>query len=304
MLRPHLHHYEPESFDRPRFGYAQVANTAGVTSTTGGTFADNLVALAGDNLAVANYDTGGARWTEAWGIDSLHVAEIEAYYTRPSSTHDQTHGVRFSIASAAYNAVGHVGEVNLFGGPTTLNVFKSDTLTLSATTTASDCILFTWITEYDDLPGAAGNFATPAQVMALQQSTLALRCSAVASGTAGIYGTQRAIQADDTRLHADKYYAILGCTVQTAVHAVTLIGPDWAGQRIAIPAGNIQTMSSSWFVDQSLKWNKPLIPVFNSNNANGQTLVQVVDSATSTSPQIDFLMYELSGNPNPGVSGA
>lgn len=286
--------------------YAQIVTTASVASATGGTFADSLVANQGDSLAVANYagadDASGARWLEAWGIDSAHAAELAVIYSRPESTHDQQHGLRLSLQSAAFNAVGHVGEVSLLGGRETLNLFKSDTPQLLVTSTASDCVVFSWNTEYDNFPGASAAFVTQSFIDGVFKSRVGIRVSAVASGTAGAYGTQRAFNADDARLHANTWYAIQGINVQVPVHAVTLLGPDWGGQRIGIPAGSIQVASSSWFLDQQLKWSsggvqKPMIPVFNSNNA-GNVLVQVADSAASTSPQIDFQLAELTLPPS------
>lgn len=272
--------------------YAQVLTTASVASATGGTFADTLAANTGDSTAVANFATGGARWIEAWGIDSAHVGELEVIYTRPEATHDQQHGWRSSLQAAAFNAVGHVGDVNLLAGKDILNVFKSDQPQLLVSATASDCVLLSWITEYDDLPGAAAAFITPELAIAHQKSRVGIRVSAVASGTAGAYGAQRAFNADDDRLHANTWYAIIGANVQTSVTTISLIGPDFGGQRIGLPAGSISIASSTWFLDQSYKWGKGLIPVFNSNN-KANTLVQVADSAASTSPQIDFQLFEL-----------
>src|SRR5262249_12816631 len=138
--------------------YAQVLTTASVASATGGTFADNLAANSPDSLNVANFASGGARWLEAWGVDSAPGAELEVIYTRPEATHDQQHGWRSSIQSIAFNAVGHVGNVDLLQGKDNLNVFRSDTPTLSVTSTASDCVVVSWVTEYDDLPGASAAF--------------------------------------------------------------------------------------------------------------------------------------------------
>jgi hypothetical protein len=277
-------------------GYAQVLNTYSVASTTGGTFADNLVANSGDSLTVANYETGGARILEAWAIDSLHIAEGELIYTRPAATHDQQHGMRFNIQSSAFNSVGHVGEVSVLQGGDFINVFKSDTATISVTSTASDCVVYSQVIEYDDLPGASAVFATPATVNNLRKSRVGIACNAVASGTAGAYGATRAINADDDRLHADTWYAIIGVNVQTDVTTIALTGPDWGGQKLGIPAGSIQTSASNYFWDQSLKYGKGLIPCFNSNN-RGNTLVQVCDSAVSTSPKIDIQMIELTSYP-------
>src|SRR5438045_1962530 len=153
---------------------AIVLNSASKANTTGGTMADTLTANAGDSLAVANFNTGGAKVLEAWVIDSDSVAEGQWVYTRPEATHDQQRGFRF--------------------------------------------------------------------------------------------GAQRAFNADDDRLHANTWYAILGVTAQTVCTTVSLLGPDWGGQRVGLPLGALNTDQSSWFVDQSLKWNLPLIPCFNSNN--------------------------------------
>ena len=275
--------------------YAQVLTTASLASATTGTLTNVLVANQGDYVAVANFagaNDMGARIIEMWGIDSAHVAEGEMIYTRPEATHDQQHGWRYSIQAAAFNAVGYVAAVDLLQGKQVLNLFRSDTPQILWTATTTDALVQSWVTEYDDLPGASASFIAPQDVIDHHKSKVGIRVSAVASGTAGAYGAQRAFSADDDRLHANTWYAIEGLNVQTAVTTVSLIGPDFGGQRIGCPAGALNIASSSWFMDQSYKWGKAYVPVFNSNNKAG-TLVQVADSASSTSPQIDFQLIEL-----------
>lgn len=275
--------------------YAQVLTTASVASATGGTFADTLVANTGDSVSVANFageSDLGARWLEAWGIDSAHAAELAVIYSRPEATHDQQHGWRSSILAAAFNATGHVASVDLLQGKDVLNAYRSDTPQLLVTSTASDCIVLSWVTEYDNLPGASAAFISPLDVIQHHKSRVGIRVSAVASGTAGAYGAQRAFNADDDRLHANTWYAICGVNVQLPVTTISLIGPDFGGQRVGLPAGSYQGNSSGWFMDQSYKWGRAYVPVFNSNN-KANTLVQVADSSTSTSPQIDFQLVEL-----------
>src|SRR5438552_6908266 len=77
--------------------YAQILTTASKASLTGGAFADALSAASGDSLAVANFNTGGARVLEAWAIDNASVLEISWVFTRPESTHDQQRGIRRMI---------------------------------------------------------------------------------------------------------------------------------------------------------------------------------------------------------------
>jgi hypothetical protein len=275
--------------------YAQVLTTAFKANAAGGTFADTLAATTGDSLAVANFNTGGARVLEAWAIDSDSVAEFQWFYSRPEATHDQQHGVRFEVPAAALGGAATNAAFNVLQGMDVINLFKSDTATIQASCTAADDLILSYITEYDDLPGASAVFANPGQVAAMHKSKVGI-FSGPTGGTVGLYGTARAINADDDRLHANTWYAILGCTVQVQVTTISLIGPDWGGQRIGLPAGSLYLNSSSWFLDQSIKWNKPMIPCFNSNN-KGNVLVQVCDGEGATAAKIDFNLVELTGMP-------
>lgn len=275
---------------------AVVLTSASKAGTTGGTFADTLSANAGDSLAVANYNTGGARIIEAWGMDSTSVAEVSWVYTRPEATHDQQRGFRAQIPALTPGGAGNVAAVNLLPGLATIDLYKSDVATISVTSTAADNVLVSYQALYDDLPGASAVFASWDQVQALQKSAVGIFVNASGSATRGAYGTQRAFNADDDRLHANTWYAILGASVRTPVTTISLLGPDWGGQRIGLPAGALDTRSNTWFVDQTLKWGLPLVPCFQSNN-KANILVQVADTANAVSPAIDFFLYELTGMP-------
>lgn len=276
--------------------YAQVLTVASKANTTGGTFADTLTANSGDSLSVANFEGGGARVLEAWAADDTSAAEFSFVWTRPEASHDQSRGIRQSIPGVQGPGAGKTAAFPLLTGVATVKLFKSDTVTVSVSSTAADNVMAAWVTEYDDLPGAQAVFTSPDQVVALRKSTVGIRVSATGSATRGAYGSTRAFNADDNRLHANTWYALLGASVQVIVNTIALTGPDWGGQVIGFPAGYLQANSATWFLDQSIKWGKPLIPCFNSNNA-GNILVKVADLANAASPQIDFLLYELVGQP-------
>jgi hypothetical protein len=281
-------------------GRALVLNTASKANTTGGSFADTLTANSGDSLSVqsysANANVSGARVTEMWGIDSDSVAEIAVTLTRQQSVNDQTRGVKFNIPSLIPGGAASVGSHTMLGGLTTIPLYVQDTFAFTCTTTAADDVLVSWNTLYDDLPGSQAVLASWDQVQALRYTTLGLTCNAVASGTPGLYGTARAMNADDTRMIANTWYAILGISVQTVSTTVAFSGPDWGGWKIGMPAGALTVDSTSYFVDQTLRWGVPLIPCFNSANA-GNTNLFVADGEASTSPKIDVLMYALTGKP-------
>lgn len=276
--------------------HAIILTTAHVIAASGGTFADTAVVNTGDSLSVASYDSGGARIIEAWAIDSDSAAEGEWIYTRPDSTHDQQNGFKFGIPALSGGGAANNAGFNVLPGGLEIPVFLNDAATIKFSCTASDDIVISYLTEYDDLPGVgAVQFASWDQIKALRKSNLGLQCTAVA-GTVGLYGADRAINADDTRMHANTYYAILGVSVQTVVTTIKLRGPAWGGQGIGIPAGTPFANSNMWFVDQTLKRQRPFIPFFHSADA-GNVLVNVVDGEASTSPHIDFNMVELTSKP-------
>lgn len=281
-------------------GYARILTTAFKSSLTGGTFADTLAANSGDSLAISNYLTGAARITHAWGIDSASVAELAWTLTRYESVHDTQRGLRVEIPSLTPGGAGNVAAHTILKPPFSIPVFSGDTSTLTVSGTAADAVVVSYVTEYDDLPGVRATFATWEQVWALRATAIGLNNLPVASGTKGVYGSTRALNADDTRLSADKYYAILGVTAQTQVTTVALTSTTWGGQTIGIPVGALDLETTYWFVKESKESGKPLIPIINANDA-GNVLVKVADAAASTSPKLDWQMLELKSNPLAGV---
>src|SRR5579859_7878047 len=231
--------------------HAVVLNTASKAGTTGGTFADTLTANSLDSLAIPFFN-GKGRIFKMWGIDSDSVMELALTDSRVDSIHDPQYGIRFNCAAVAPGGAATVASHGFLDPPADIQLFPGDTLTMTVTTTASDDVAVSWLSEYDDLPGTQGTFATWDQVKNLRFTDIGLRCAPVASGTAGLYGTARALNADDTRLTGGKYYAILGFTVQTQVTTVSFKGASWGNNRIGLPAGALTLDNTHAFVDLSL----------------------------------------------------
>jgi hypothetical protein len=275
---------------------AIILNTASKAGTTGGTFADVLTANSRDSLAIPLTGDNNNLIFKGWGIDSDSVAEVALTDSRTDSIHDPQFGVRFNIPSLIPGGAAAVGSHMWLQGPTNIQVFPGDTLTATATTTASDDILISWLTKYNDLPGVAGQFARWEQVNALRDTTISVRCAPVASGTAGLYGTARAINADDSRWTGGKYYAVLGWTVQTICTTLAFSGQAWGNNRIGGPAGALTLDTTNYFVDLYHETGIPCIPVFNGYDA-ANVFLEAADGEASTSPKVDVWAYELSSNP-------
>ena len=52
-----------------------------------------------------------------------------------------------------------------------------------------------------------------------------------------------------------------------------LFGPDTGNFTIACPGHWDEQVSSGWFYEMARRWQTPLIPIINSNNAGSTTLV-------------------------------
>ena len=277
-------------------GPAIVLNTASKANTTGGTFADTLSANSGDSLSIANFNNGRARIFKMWGIDSDSIAELALTDTRSDSIHDPQYGVRTNIPALIPGGAASVGSHMLLQGPTDIEVYSGDTLTMTVTSTAADDVLVSWLTKYDALPGASGNFATWEQVHAMKTTTIGVRCAPVASGTPGAYGTGRAINADDSRWTGGKWYAILGWTVQTVCTTIAFQGTAWSNFKVGGPSGALTLDTTNYFVDLYRETGIPCIPCFNGFDASN-VLLYAADGEASTSPKVDVWAYELASNP-------
>jgi len=279
--------------------HAILLQTASKANLTGGALADTLTANGlGNSLSIANYFNGGARVLYAWGIDSDSVCELFWTNTRIESIHDQSLGLRYNIAALTPGGAGTVGAHMLIQPPYELPVYAGDPQTLTLTGTAGDDVVVSFLLEYDDLPGTKGRFASWAQIQNMISTRINLRVAPVASGTIGAYGAARALNADDTRLSGARYYAICGATLQTQVTTIGIQAQAWGNNLIGFPAGVSNLDTTMWFVNLSRDLNQPLIPIINGFDA-ANVFVYCADAEASTSPKVDLVMYELSGNPLP-----
>src|SRR5579863_5555 len=264
---------------------AVVLNTASKAGTTGGTFADTLTANSGDSLAIPNLQSGQGKIIRMWGIDSDSVMELALTAGRVESIHDPQYGIRFNNPATAIGGAATNAAFPMLEPPNYIDVFTGDTLTMTVTTTASDDVVVSWMTEYQDLPSVQASFANWQSVISNRFTEIGVRCAPVASGTAGLYGTARAANADDTRWTGGRWYAIVGFTVQIPVTTVSFKGPMWGNFRFGAPAGAPFLNTDNYFLDLNLKYpNENLIPVFNGYDA-GSVLLEVADGEASTSPK-------------------
>src|SRR5947207_1118205 len=275
---------------------AIILNTASKANTTGGTFPDVLTANTLDTPSIPLTEDNENYIFKMWGGDSANVMELALTDNRSDSVHDPTFGARQNFAALAPGAAGTNGSHTTLEGASNIQVFPGDTLTMTVTTTNTNNVLVSWLSRYNNLPGVSGQFARWEQVNAMRTTTIGVRCIPVGSGTAGLYGTARAINADDARWTGGKFYAILGWTQQLVCTTVAFSGQAWGNNRIGGPGGVLTLDTTNYFVDLYRETGVPCIPVFNGFDASN-VFLEVASEVASASPKIDVFAYELSGNP-------
>lgn len=156
------------------------------------------------------------------------------------------------------------------------------TITLEGSATAGDIEQFSFLAFYDDLPGVDGHFITAAEFRRRLVDLVAVEHT-VATGTAGAYSGEEAINAEEDPFKSLTEYAILGATVQVGVHAMRWSGPDWGNIGFGMPVLN---SGEGWhdalfFLRLAELSGKPVIPVFNSAN-KGLTYVSAATNEVGT----------------------
>lgn len=280
---------------------AVILTGASKANTSGGTFADSLSANAApDSLTIPS--TGDAskpagHIVALWAIDSDSVAEFEMFSTRVDGFHDTQNGYKWACPAAALGGAATNAAFTVFKDGLKIPVYSADTITIKVTSTAADDVAVCFETLYPDLPGVgAAQLTTWDEVERLYDGSVGIRWSPTASGTPGAWGASRAITADDNRFQGQKWYALLGASVQTQVTALSFISNLWGGQRIGLPAGSLDLGSAGWFRERSVNLGLPLIPFFNQADA-ANILGFALDGEASTTPAVDLNLVRLSDKP-------
>lgn len=139
-------------------------------------------------------------------------------------------------------------------------------ITIEGSGTSGDCEHVSFLVSYDDLPGISGRYISPTELKRRGMEIYAFENN-LSTDTGCCYSGGEAITAEQDQLRANTDYAILGCTVQVGVHAVSWTGPDWGYLRQGMPTiTEEQWHNAFYFREISEIYGLPLIPVFNSSN--------------------------------------
>lgn len=180
-------------------------------------------------------------------------------------------------------------------------LYPQDTLTvdLSGSATGGDIETAAMLIYYPDLPGQAGRFARPEDIRSKIRHVVTVENS-IATGTAGGYSGEEAINADFDLLKANTDYALLGYVVSPVAGqtdgecaCVRWRGVDTGNLGVGGPGSDTDKhLTRNWFVGLSERTGLALIPIFNMANRSG-ILVDVAQDENGLDVLVHSIFAEL-----------
>lgn len=258
---------------------------------TGSTTFDALTAGANATFTVRSFVDGSNAYLEdvfANNDDSIFQLSIKS-----PRMHDQVKGLLLAGTNLSTTNEQVWSPQPLLQGRHVQRLYSTDVLSVTANGTAADVMNAAFNVRYENLGGISARLVTYEQIYPLIVNTLGILTVPIPSGTAGAWGAGYVFNSGDNRLKADTDYAILGYTCTRTVTAVSIVGTDTGNLYIGGPGGYSAEITGNFFEECGRKYNRPSIPVLNSNNA-GSTTVQIADILTSGTPNVTWILAQLS----------
>jgi hypothetical protein len=231
----------------------EVISCSATAAATTGTAA---TAFSGDSLTIKN-----AKQDKPVDILAIWQTNQTAGFGQVAfpSGHDTTRGYRASAAVGVNPAALPLGMKMRVQPQELLSV------TLAATAVAGDVENYSMLVRYGNLPGVDAQLITAAEVERRQECMTTIDQSITSAAGPG-YSGEVAINTASDLLKANRNYEVLGMYSRTAVHALTLRGPDLGNVRVACPGVLREELVSQWFMMLSRAHGEALVPVINSGN--------------------------------------
>jgi len=280
-----------------------LGNALEVLAFTGSGISNTFTTLTGvgsDSATIRNYRQGsGASLLQFWA-GSITAGETQIL---SPEMNDVKIGLRenfrpldLSVFSGSGPTVFNAGVVSdylLSGFPEPLSAQQA--LTIQMTTSGSDTSSgLGLLVYYNDIPGIQQSLISPSQVASQFVKNAALNINTAAGVQYST--TSAAFNATTTgNLVNNTNYALLGYTTSNDALVVGFKGPFSSNLHIGGPGDSFRTSrTSNYFVDLSLRYGMPLIPVFNSADLAG-TFVETVPVGPSQATRVNLVLAQLRG---------
>lgn len=241
-----------------------------------------VAANSGESLTIPNFTPGSE--CDLFAPFSPGATKGQARIRSPR-LHDAAQAIRLQRGAASFEPL----------MPLKLKqpMYPADTMIAEVTGGAAETDMLCYCLWFQDLPGVAARLAMWGDISNRIKNILGQEVDLTTGGTAGQYGTARALNFSFDTLKANTDYAVLGYVTDVKCAAVCLYGPDTGNQHVGGPAPITPNRDMrAWFIEISDAIGKPCIPIINANN-RGATYVQAADIAASLAVNVSLVMAEL-----------
>lgn len=272
-------------------GYARETIVGYVSSLTGSTTFDALTVNTNQSFTVRSFADGStAHLEDVWTASAAHPV---LFSIKSPRMHDDVLGIETaSTPLGVGSGSADFNPQNVLPGFLTQQLYSTDVLSVTVNGTSTDKAVGVFNVRYSNLGGVNGDFFTWTQIQPLIRNLVGILTQPQASATVGVIGAGVALNSSSARLKANTDYAILGYQCSIPVSAVLVNGVNVGNLNVGGPGNWDISETGSFFVERSLRYNVPAIPVINANNAGG-TFISVADIVASTHPNVTLLMGEL-----------
>ena len=244
-----------------------------------------LTMNAGNSLTIRNAaPESRVMLLQAW-------ADVQAAGTlriRSPLLHDNVQGIRLDTV------ISEPKPLLPEGAPQMLHAQDTLVAEISGSAVAGDIEGAAMLVYYDDVAGADANFATYEEIAPRIANIVTVE-NTLATGVAGGYSGEEALNAEFNLLKGNTNYALLGYLVDTECLAVRWRGIDTSNIGIGGPGDETaRDVTRNWFVQLSRAYGVAAIPIFNSANIAG-TFVDAHQDENGADVTVTSILAQLRG---------
>ncbi len=248
-----------------------------------GTTLTNITVNTGNSLTVRNapIDTK-IQMICSWALNQV-PGTIQI---RSPRLHDNVNGIQFNVTSADPDVLWPLNIPQNLISQDKINVLQS------GSANAGDIEMSCLLIYYPELPGIAGRFIN-AEELKTRTKNIMTATNSITTNNTGDYSGEMAINSTQDNFKANTDYALIGYQTDFNCNCIRWRGADVGNIGVGGPGnGNDKALTRDWFLKLSLKYDLPLIPVFNSANKNSILIDAQVDE-NSANPTVNSIFSEL-----------
>lgn len=227
----------------------------------------------GDSAVVRNFTPPSIALLEHV---SRQGATAGAWRLLSAVLHDNVRGItlNYNETPSVYNMPDGIGE----------QMQPGDTLTIQGTGGTAETEVGAATIYYQNVDGLSAKLYGIADIRNAVEHYKPIEVDVTIGGTAGNW-TDQLLNTTDGQQKADRKYAILGYTTDTAAAAIGIKGGEVGNVRICGPGPITGEDTARWFWQESERMGTPHIPVISANNF-GSAYVSFLTTATSGTAKV------------------